>query len=81
MLVATMMTHGDILELGTGDHSTKLLHDILEDDNKNKKRMLVSAESNPEWLDKFRDLSSPFHQMLLVQPCDDNDNHDKHFLV
>ena len=72
MLVAAMMTHGDILELGTGEHSTKLLHAILEDDNKIEKRMLVSAESDPAWLNRFRNLSSPFHQLLLVLPCNDN---------
>ena len=73
LLVAAMMTNGNILELGTGDHSTRLLHDILEDDNKKEKRLLVSADSNSLWLDRFIDLSSPFHQLLLVQPCDDND--------
>ena len=73
LLVAAMMTHGDILELGTGDHSTKLLHDILEDDNKKEKRLLVSADSNSLWLARFSDLSSPFHQLLLVQPCDEDD--------
>ena len=73
LLVAAMMTNGNILELGAGDHSTKLLHEILEDDNKKEKRLLVSADSNSLWLDRFSDLSSPFHQLLLVQPCAEDD--------
>ena len=69
LLIAAMMTHGDILELGTGDHSTQLLHDILEDDNKNEKRMLLSAESDSLWLEKFKHLYAPFHHLILVEPC------------
>jgi len=69
LLVAAMMTHGDILELGMGDHSTQLLHDILEEDNKSEKRMLVSAESDLEWLESYKSLVSPFHQILHVESC------------
>jgi hypothetical protein len=81
LLVAAMMTHGDILELGTGDHSTKLLHDILEDDNKKENRLLVSADSDPAWLDRLSDLSSPFHQLILVEPCTDEENPYKYLFV
>ena len=66
LLVSVMMTHGDILELGMGKHSTKLIHDILEEDNKAEKRMIVSAESDSTWLETFQDLSSPFHQIPYV---------------
>ena len=69
LLVSAMMTHGDILELGIGDHSTRLLHDILEEDNKTEKRMLVSAESDLEWLESYKDLASPFHQIIHVLEC------------
>ena len=72
LLVAVMMTHGDILELGMGEHSTKLIHDILTEDNKAEKRMLVSAESNSEWLGSFKELNSPFHQVLYVNKCRKN---------
>ena len=67
LLVCAMMTHGDILELGIGDHSTRLLHDILEEDNKTEKRMLVSAESVLEWLESYKDLLSPFHKIIHVE--------------
>ena len=69
LLLATMMTRGDILELGTGDYSTELLHDIIEEDNKKERRLLVSADSDPVWLNRFTHLSSPFHQLLLVNKC------------
>ena len=63
LIVAAMMTSGDILELGTGYHSTELLHEILEEDNKkNNKRSLISADSDPKWIVRYKDLSSYFHQ-------------------
>ena len=71
LLVAAMMTHGDILELGMGDYSTQMMHDIIEDDNKIEKRMLVSAESDQEWMKRFTKLSSPFHQIIHVHKCED----------
>ena len=37
---------GAILELGTGDHSTPVLHSVMEQED----RMLVSAESDQDWL-------------------------------
>ena len=58
LLVAAMMTHGD----------------ILEDDNKRGKRLLVSADSDPAWLERFSDLSSDFHQLILVKPCTEEEN-------
>ena len=69
LLLAALMTHGDILELGTGDHSTLLLHQIVQEDNKVERRVLVSADSDPAWLDRFKHLSSPFHQLHLVGNC------------
>ena len=69
LLVATLMTRGNILELGAGDHSTKLFHEILEDDNLSGERLLVSAESDAAWLERFRNLSTSFHQLLWVDSC------------
>ena len=69
LMVAAMMTH------------TKLLHGILEDDNKKENRLLVSADSDPAWLDRFSDLSSPSHQLILVQPCTEEENPYKYLFV
>ena len=69
VILAAMMTHGDILELGTGDVSTRLLHDILEQEENNMDRMLVSADSDQKKLGKFKDLDCSFHQLLLVPNC------------
>jgi len=69
LLVAVMMTQGDILELGMGEHSTKLIHDIITEDNKTENRMLVSAESDSDWLGSLNELYSPFHQILYVEKC------------
>ena len=71
LLVAAMMTHGDILELGMGDYSTQMMHDIIEDDNKIEKRMLVSAESHQQWMKRFTKLSSSFHHIMYVHKCEE----------
>ena len=61
---AAMMTFGDILELGTDELSTKLLHDILDQDDDTSKTLLVSAESQLENLEKHKDAESQSHQLL-----------------
>eukprot|EP00090_Calanus_glacialis_P038258 TRINITY_DN6683_c0_g1_i4.p1 TRINITY_DN6683_c0_g1~~TRINITY_DN6683_c0_g1_i4.p1 ORF type:complete len:640 (-),score=138.81 TRINITY_DN6683_c0_g1_i4:103-2022(-) len=66
VLAAAMMTFGDILELGTDELSTKLLHDILDQDDDTSKRLLVSAESQLKNLEKHK---SEFHQLLHVPDC------------
>merc|ERR1719483_90717 len=71
LLVAAMMTSGDILELGAGDYSTTLLDDVLEEE-KDGKRMMVTAESDKEWLNKFNHLSSSFHRLVLVSSSQNN---------
>lgn len=49
LTVATLLTSGDILELGMGMFSTPLLHNIATD----QKRQMVSIETNYDWLQKF----------------------------
>ena len=69
VLAAAMMTCGDILELGTDELSSKLLHDILDQDDDTSKRLLVSAESQLKNLKKHKDAESEFHQLLHVPDC------------
>jgi len=76
LLVAAMMTHGDILELGMGDYSTQMMHDVIEDDNKIEKRLLVSAESDQEWMRGFTKLSSPIHQIIYVHKCEERKDNE-----
>jgi hypothetical protein len=56
------ITKGPILEMGCGNHSTNVLHELCLP----TKRRLVSLETNSAWLDKLSHLKSDFHQLLLV---------------
>lgn len=49
LAVATLLTTGDILELGMGTFSTPLLHNIGVDLN----RQVVSIDTDLNWLNKF----------------------------
>jgi len=69
LLVSALMTRGDILEMGSGYFSTQLLHDIVQEEAGS--RMLVTAESSNDWLQKHAGLQSDFHQLLHVPRCEE----------
>jgi hypothetical protein len=54
--------YGPVLELGAGDWSTVMLHYMCEA----QKRLLVTAESDRQWLDRFMFLASPWHLLHYV---------------
>ena len=56
---------GDVIEMGTGHGSTKLLHDFCIG-----KRRLFSYEEKEEWLNKFTDLSGKYHTLTFVTDWD-----------
>lgn len=56
-------TTGDIIEMGVGKGSTRLLHDY----SKLKKRMLYSYDSNKKWIQQFADLPSKLHELAAVE--------------
>jgi len=64
LTAAALATRGDILELGTGFFSTPLLHQIVKEEV--GERMVISTDTDSNWLPLFRNLSAPFHQILLV---------------
>ena len=55
-------TDGPILELGIGDDSTPLLHEICKDKN----RFLISVENDPAWRDKYSHYRCKNHAILYV---------------
>jgi hypothetical protein len=59
-------TTGAVLELGAGDYSTYLLHELCTASG----RSLVTLENNAEWLKKYKGLASPLHQLHLVEDWD-----------
>ena len=70
LFVAAMMTCGNILELGTDEHSAALFNDILEKDTRyTNKRMVVSAESDQRKLQNYKIQNVVSHQLLHVPHC------------
>lgn len=59
---AVMRTSGPVLELGAGDYSTPILHEICTV----QRRRLVTCEYNAEWLAKFTGLAGEFHELMHV---------------
>lgn len=59
LIAAVKYTNGNVLELGMGDYSTPVLHEVL----KNTGRMLISVENDREWFHNFKDLSYQFHAL------------------
>lgn len=53
---------GDILELGTGDSSTRLLHENSKD------KKIVSADDDSGWMNKFSDIQNDRHEFILLDP-------------
>ena len=59
---AAKASQGDVLEMGTGNFSTPMLHNLTGSAG----RSLVSAETDSAWLSKFQEQGLGHHQLLLV---------------
>lgn len=55
-------SNGNVLELGTGDCSTVVLHDILQGSGKK----LVSVDDNIEYMKKYTHLENEEHEFHLI---------------
>jgi len=71
LLVASLSTPGDILELGTDQDTTELLHTVVQSDNAKQEeddltRMLVTSDSTSSWLSEHSALLCSFHQFVFV---------------
>jgi predicted O-methyltransferase YrrM len=68
LLVKHMMqTTGPVIELGAGNYSTPILHEIAAAQG----RHLTTVDNNPEWLNKFRVFESTGHTLTLLKSWDD----------
>jgi predicted O-methyltransferase YrrM len=64
LLVKYMLqTTGPAIELGSGNYSTPILHEIAAAQG----RHLTTVDTNPEWLNKFKIFESDGHTMCLIQ--------------
>lgn len=62
LLTAVLHTTGPVLEMGCGDYSTPLLHALC----KPTKRLIVSADCDQNWLNRFRYMENNLHQFIYV---------------
>lgn len=75
------MTTGPIIEFGSGNSSTDLLHEIC----KENKRLLITVDDDQEWLNKFQQKylnDSEWHKFFFVpgKPTTENPDHWIKFL-
>jgi len=67
LIAAVLETEGDVIELGMGDYSTPLLHEIVKYQRSvGINRNLFSYENHREWLNNFIDLENAYHHITFV---------------
>jgi len=77
VLVAVVAkTQGPVLELGCGHYSTRVLHALCgaqgrsgassEPPREAQGRQLLTLDTNPGWLARFKDLESPIHRVVYT---------------
>lgn len=57
---AIRRSSGPILELGSGDYSTWLIHELAGE------RRILTIDDNPEWLNKYTGLKNDLHEFRLI---------------
>lgn len=64
-MLMTVVSHtkGPILEMGCGDYSSFILHEICRVD----RRRLVSTEEKLDWFKKFEHLRTDWHEFYLIK--------------
>lgn len=62
LVAAVARTSGSVLELGCGEWSTRVLHEMCAA----RGRRLVSAESDAGWAARFAHLGTSDHQIVVV---------------
>ena len=68
LLVKWMMqTTGPVIELGAGNYSTPILHEIAAAQG----RHLTTVDNNPDWLNRFKLFENDGHTLELLQSWND----------
>mgnify|MGYP001568001704 CR=1 FL=1 len=67
LAAALARTTGPVLECGIGDFSTPMIHYATMPN-----RLVVSADTDPDWICKFKGYSSNRHNFYLVEPAGDD---------
>lgn len=63
---AVMRTNGSVLEMGCGNYSTPILHEICT----LQKRRLISVDNNKEWSDIFISFANEYHEIRFIESWD-----------
>lgn len=56
---------GDLLELGVGDFSTRILHENA------KGKKIVSVDDDGKWIERFSDICNEFHEFVLLDQAEE----------
>lgn len=72
-----LMTDGPILELGTGFHSTSIIHWLCAE----KKRKIVSYESDDKYVKMAKNYLSDFHEVYQVSDWSKIDIDSQHWSI
>ena len=68
LLTCAINTIGAILEMGSGDFSTPLLHAICS----KEKRFILTTDTDKKWLNNFIDLKTEWHDFQYVAVYEDD---------
>ena len=68
LLTAVLNTKGPVFEMGCGDFSTPLLHELC----KNQNKYLLSTDTSNDWLSLFLDMQSANHEFKYVPVYEDD---------
>jgi len=63
LMAAIRETSGNIIELGSGDFSTPIIHETI----KNTGRKIYTYDNNGDWLNNFIDLQNDYHILTLIE--------------
>ena len=67
-VLKTQMDNKPIIEFGSGDYSTNMLHEMCKESN----RLLITIDDNEEWLSRYRHLENDNHKFYLVDKLHDD---------
>ncbi|MBC8486284.1 MAG: hypothetical protein H8D45_09630 [Bacteroidetes bacterium] len=72
LIASVLATRGDVMEMGMGDYSTPLLHEIIKHQRETGLyRNLISFENDAVWYKNFIDLQTDWHIVKHIKDWSD----------
>lgn len=72
LIMAALASKGLMVELGAGEYSTPILHEL----SRFFKRTLITYENDREWLMRFTTFRNNYHQLFLIEDWDKVEPHE-----